>query len=122
MTNDNQRITIPNSALTGGNVTDVTAAATRRVDLTFNVAGSVPIKEAEAVLIGVMEGNEKILTDPAPFAAPLEPVAGGLKYVTRAWCKTSDYWDVYFALMRDIPTALGNEGMAGPASAVTIRK
>ena len=59
-----------------------------------------------------MEGNEKVLNDPAPFAAPLEPVAGGLKYVTRAWCKTSDYWDVYFALMRDIPTALGNEGMA----------
>ena len=122
MTNDNQKITIPNSALTGGNVTDVTAAATRRVDLTFNVAGSVPIKEAEAVLIGVMEGNEKILTDPAPFAAPLEPVAGGLKYVTRAWCKTSDYWDVYFALMRDIPTALGQNKMAGPASSVTIRK
>ena len=122
MTNDNQKITIPNSALTGGNVTDVTAAATRRVDLTFNVAGSVPIKEAEAVLISVMEGNEKVLTDPAPFAAPLEPVSGGLKYVTRAWCKTSDYWDVYFALMRDIPTALGENKMAGPASSVTIRK
>ena len=122
MTNDNQKITIPNSALTGGNVTDVTAAATRRVDLTFNVAGSVPIKEAEAVLISVMEGNEKVLTDPAPFAAPLEPVSGGLKYVTRAWCKTSDYWDVYFALMRDIPTALGQNKMAGPASSVTIRK
>ena len=93
-----------------------------RVDLTFNVAGSVPIKEAEAVLISVMEGNEKVLTDPAPFAAPLEPVSGGLKYVTRAWCKTSDYWDVYFALMRDIPTALGENKMAGPASSVTIRK
>ncbi|MBP3879715.1 MAG: mechanosensitive ion channel [Lachnospiraceae bacterium] len=122
MTNDNQKITIPNSALTGGNVTDVTAAPTRRVDLTFNVAGSVPIKDAEAVLIGVMEGNEKVLNDPAPFAAPLEPVSGGLKYVVRAWCNTSDYWDVYFALMEDIPTALGANGMSGPASSVTIRK
>ena len=38
LTVDNKRVTIPNSALTGGNVTDVTAESTRRVDLTFNVA------------------------------------------------------------------------------------
>ena len=119
---DNKRVTIPNSALTGGNVTDVTAEATRRVDLTFNVAGSVPITEVQSVMLGVMEANTKIFKDPAPFASPLCGIPGGLQYTVRAWCATADYWDVYFALMKDIPTALGENNIGGPSSPVSISK
>lgn len=119
---DNKRVTIPNSALTGGNVTDVTAEPTRRVDLTFNVAGSVPIEEARKVMLGVMEANAKVLQDPAPFASPLCGVPGGLQYTVRAWCATADYWDVYFALMKEIPTALGENNIGGPSSPVAISK
>jgi small conductance mechanosensitive channel len=121
-TTDNKRVTIPNSGLTGGNVTDVTAEATRRVDLTFNVAGSVPITEAQNVMLGVMQANEKVLNDPAPFASPLCGVPGGLTYTVRAWCATADYWDVYFALMKDIPTALGENNIGGPSSPVSVSK
>ncbi len=119
---DNKRVTIPNSALTGGNVTDVTAEATRRVDLTFNVAGSVPIEEVRKVMLGVMEANAKVLQNPAPFASPLCGIPGGLTYTVRAWCATADYWDVYFALMKEIPTALGENNIGGPSSPVSISK
>ena len=35
---------------------------------------------------------------------------------------TEDYWDVYFALMQDIPTALGEHNIGGPSSPVSISK
>ena len=122
LTVDNKRVTIPNSALTGGNVTDVTAESTRRVDLTFNVAGSVPITDAMRVMKGVMEVNEKVHQTPEPFAAPVCGIPGGLQYTVRAWCATEDYWDVYFALMQDIPTALCEHNIGGPSSPVSISK
>ncbi len=122
MTPDNKRITVPNSALTSGNVTDVTSESTRRVDLTFNVAGSVPIEDARRVMLGVLETNAKVLQTPEPFAAPVCGIPGGLQYTVRAWCATADYWDVYFALMQEIPTALGENNIGGPSSPVSISK
>lgn len=103
-------------------MTDVTAESTRRVDLTFNVAGSVPVTDAMRVMKGVMEVNEKVHQTPEPFAAPVCGIPGGLQYTVRAWCATEDYWDVYFALMQDIPTALGEHNIGGPSSPVSISK
>lgn len=74
------------------------------------------------VMKGVMEVNEKVHQTPEPFAAPVCGIPGGLQYTVRAWCATEDYWDVYFALMQDIPTALGEHNIGGPSSPVSISK
>jgi small conductance mechanosensitive channel len=37
-----------------------------------------------------------------------------MSFTSRAWCKTEDYWDVYFDLMKSIPAALGESGVGGP--------
>jgi hypothetical protein len=34
----------------------------------------------------------------------------------------ADYWDVYFTLMKEIPTALGENNIGGPSSPVSISK
>jgi small conductance mechanosensitive channel len=73
-------------------------------------------------MLGVMNANAKVLQDPAPFASPLCGIPGGLQYTVRAWCATADYWDVYFALMQDIPTALGENNIGGPSSPVSVSK
>jgi hypothetical protein len=46
--------------------------------------------------------------------------SGGLQYTVRAWCKSADYWDVYFALQKDIAKALGDAQFAGQAPATTV--
>ena len=70
--------------------------------------------------LGVIQGCEKALDDPAPFVAPVGPVPGGLEYTVRVWCNSADYWDVHFDLMKRIPTAIGAAGFAGPAPATKV--
>ena len=116
---DNQTITVPNGNLMAGNITNLTKEGQRRVDLTFNVTGS-DIAGTKKVLMETMQANEKVLTDPAPQAEPLEGIPGGMSFTARAWVKTDDYWDVYFQLMEAIPTALGEAGVGGPLPAYHI--
>lgn len=116
---DNQTVTVPNGNLMAGNITNLTKEGQRRVDLTFNVTGS-DIAGTKKVLMETMQANEKVLTDPAPQAEPLEGIPGGMSFTARAWVKTEDYWDVYFQLMEAIPTALGEAGVGGPLPAYHI--
>ena len=116
---DNQTVTVPNGNLMAGNITNLTKEGQRRVDLTFNGTGS-DIAGTKKVLMETMQANEKVLTDPAPQAEPLEGIPGGMSFTARAWVKTEDYWDVYFQLMEAIPTALGEAGVGGPLPAYHI--
>ena len=117
---DNKTVSIPNGGLMNANVVNFTAEDLRRVDLTFKAAGSEPIKKVQAVILDAIVKTDKALADPAPQVEPLAGVPGGLEYTVRVWGKTADYWDLYFALMRNIPTALGEAGVSGPSSPVTV--
>ena len=121
MTLDNKRVTIPNGALMNANVTNVTCEDTRRVDLTFNISAKNDISKVQEIMLDVISKNPNVTDTPEPpFAAPLEGVPGGLKYVVRAWTTTDKYWDVYFALVKDISTALGDAGVGGPLTHVQM--
>ena len=121
MSLDNKKITIPNGTLMGANISNYTVEKTRRVDLSFNINGANDINKVREVMLGVMNANPDVLHAPEePFAAPLEGVPGGLKYTVRAWTTTEKYWDVYFALLQDISTALGEAGIGGPLTNVKM--
>ena len=92
LTVDNRKVLIPNGNLMGGNIVNVTAEDTRRVDLKFNCTGA-DIAKTRQVMMDVLTSCDKVLVDPAPVAIPLEGVAGGMTFNTRAWVKTGDYWE-----------------------------
>ena len=114
---DNKQITIPNGSLMNSNVTNFSAEDIRRVDLTFNLTGAEDISKVQQIMLDTVATCDKALTDPAPFASPLEGVPGGLAYTLRVWTKNENYWDVYFDLMKKVPTALGEAGVGGPLPA-----
>lgn len=117
---DNKTVSIPNGALMNSNISNCSSEELRRVDLTFNIAGSEPIEKVQATIMKVVVATDKAMADPAPDVQPVAGIPGGLEYTVRVWCKSSDYWDVYFELMREIPTALGNAEIAGPSTPVRV--
>ncbi len=117
---DNKEIIIPNGSLMNSNIQNFSAEPTRRVDLTFNLTGGRDVNEVKQIIESTMAKNPMVLKDPAPFASPLEGIPGGLAYTARAWCESANYWDVYFELMKAIPTALGEAGVAGPAPTTNV--
>ena len=119
---DNCRINVPNGALMNANVIDYSAEATRRVDLTFASAKSENPKKIQDLMLDVMGQNEKVLKDPAPFARVSGGTNEAMQFTARAWCKTEDYWDVYFDLTQAITEKLGENGVQAPAVRVISEK
>ena len=70
--------------------------------------------------MGAVIDSKLAMADPAPQVEPVTGIPGGLQYTVRVWCKTSDYWDLYFELMREIPAALGIAGIGGPSTPIKV--
>ena len=119
---DNCRINVPNGALMNANIVDYSAETTRRVDLSFASAKSEDPKKIQSLMLDVMEQNEKVLKDPAPFARLSGGTNEAMQFTARAWCKTEDYWDVYFDLTQAITEKLGENGVQAPAVRVISEK
>ena len=114
-TPDNCRIHVPNGSLMNANIIDYSAEETRRVDLTFACAKSESPAAIQKLILEAMRANEKVLDDPAPFARLSGGTNEAMQFTARAWCKSADYWDVYFDLTQAVTEKLGENGVQAPA-------
>ena len=94
---DNKRIIIPNGAMSNGSVQNYSAEESRRVDLVIGIAYESDIPRAKDVLMNNMKEEDKVLDDPAPMVAVSELADSSVNLAVRPWCKSEDYWDVYFS-------------------------
>ncbi len=111
---DNQKIVVPNSAVTAGTIVNVTANETRRVDLRASIGYGDDIGKAKEVLEGIVAGHPKVLADPAPVVRVVELGESSVDFVVRPWVNTPDYWDVYFDLTRAIKEEFDKAGICIP--------
>lgn len=102
---DNKIITVPNGVLANSVITNYTKAEKRRVDCTFTVGYETDIAEARQILLNVAAQNEKIYTDPAPVTGLAEHRDSALALDLKVWCRTEDYWDVYYYLQENVKLA-----------------
>lgn len=110
-TPDNQVILVPNSMVASNVITNVTAEATRRVDLTFTASyDSDPEKVLKA--LAAAADLPQVLADPAPFTCLLSYKEHCVEYVLRVWVNTADYWDVYFAIQSRVNDAFAANGVS----------
>lgn len=113
-TGDNKRIIIPNSAVIGKTITNFSANATRRVDLTFGIGYEDDLKLAKQTLLEVVTSDERVLKEPAPFVAVSELADSSVNFVVRVWVKSSDYWGVYFDTTEKVKLTFDEKGISIP--------
>jgi small conductance mechanosensitive channel len=114
ITPDNQKIIIPNGAITSGSITNINANATRRVDLLVGIGYDDDIKKAKEVLNTLVSSHEKVLVDQGITVAVSELADSSVNFVVRAWVNTPDYWDVKFGLTEEIKLTFDKEGISIP--------
>ena len=119
---DNRRISIPNGNLMNSTICNATVEELRRVDLNFDIAGSEDSDKVLKILSDVVDSTEWALGNPAPQELITAGVPGGLTYTVRVWVKTADYWNEYGALMKMIPAALNEAGIARPSTPISVSK
>ncbi len=113
-TGDNKAIIIPNSNITGGNITNYSAKDTRRVDMVFGIGYDDDIKKAKDILSKLVEEDERILKDPAPLVAVSELADSSVNFIVRPWVKADDYWGVMFDYTETVKLTFDKEGISIP--------
>lgn len=121
ITFDNKVITIPNGKLTNSTIVNYSRLDTRRVDCVFCVSYQDDLEKVKDVLQTVIESNPLIFEDPAPIIAVTGQKDWSIDFDLKAWCKTEDYWDVYYYLQEQVKYAFDEAGITIPFPQMEVR-
>lgn len=110
----NKTIILPNGAVSNGEITNYTREGKLRVDISIGISYESNMKEAKDVLMKVLENDEKVLRDPAPFVGVSELGDSSVNLAVRPWSTAADYWDVYFGITEKCKNALDEAGITIP--------
>ena len=113
-TPDNKAISVPNAAITAGNIVNYSAKETRRVDLVFGIGYGDDLKQAKDLLLQIVTEDRRVLKDPAPQVAVLELGESSVNFAVRPWVATADYWDVYFHVTEQVKLRFDAVGISIP--------
>jgi len=112
-TADNAVITVPNSLIYAGTITNFTAEPTRRIDMLVAVAYEDSIAKAKALLGDVLKAERRVLVTPAPEIVVNDLGPNGVNVAVRAWVATADQ-GARGDLLERIKTTFEEHGLAIP--------
>ena len=101
---DNKAVFIPNGTASNAVLTNVNEAEKRRVDIVFSISYDNDYDKAVTAINKAIADIPQALNDAGhePFVRMCAHGASSIDIVTRVWCKTSDYWDVYFGMYEKV--------------------
>ncbi len=111
---DNKVLVVPNNAVWGGVITNVTGSHQRRVDLVFGIGYDDDIEKAHSIMEGILAEHPAVLKDPAPNVRVHELADSSVNFICRPWVKTEDYWDVYWDVTRKVKEEFDRQGVSIP--------
>jgi small conductance mechanosensitive channel len=113
-TGDNKVIIVANSNIIGGNIINYSKKDTRRVDFVFGIGYDDDLKLAKDTLLDIVNSDDRILKDPAPFVAVSELADSSVNFVVRAWVKSEDYWGVNFDTIEKVKLVFDEKSISFP--------
>ncbi len=117
---DNKEIVIPNSTITASTVVNFTAMETRRLDLKYMVSYSDDLSHVKEVLSKLCQEDERILDTPEVQIVIGEHGESGVYVLIRLWCKTDDYWPIYFSMQEKVKLKFDEEGISIPFNQMDV--
>ena len=119
---DNKAVFIPNGTASNAVLTNVTEADKRRVDNIFSISYDADYKKAVGAIYKALHKIPKILDTDGhkPFVRMCAHSASSIDIAVRVWCRTSDYWDVYFDVIEHIRMEFIEEGIEIPYQQIDV--
>jgi small conductance mechanosensitive channel len=111
---DNRVVVMPNHQVWGGVVVNLTARATRRVDLVFSISYDDDINHAIQVLWAAVAEYPLTLDEPEPTIAVVTLGDHSVDILCAPWCQTQDYLAVQRGLTADLKLRFDAAGITMP--------
>lgn len=114
VTPDNKKIIVPNSNMSNSGTVNYSAKPLRRVDFTFGVGYDDDLGKVKNLLEEIAQADPLVLEVPAPLIVVAQHDASSVNLYYRVWCKTEDYWTVYFQTMERVKVAFDENNIGIP--------
>lgn len=113
-TPDGQTVFVPNAPISNNSLINYSTEGKRRVDLSVGIDYAADIEQARSVILGIMNNDSRILSDPAPFVGVETLADSSVNLAVRPWCLVADYWDVYFDTNEKVKNILDKNNISIP--------
>jgi small conductance mechanosensitive channel len=113
-TPDNRRIIVPNGAIYGSTIENISHHDTRRVDVAVGVDYTADIDKTREVLDTAAKSVQGLLPDPAHAIVLGDLGDSCVNWTVRVWCKADDYWGVKEITTRAVKMHLDDAGIGIP--------
>ncbi len=122
-TPDKKLIQVPNSTIANSNIINYSSAENRRVDFNVAVSYDNDIETVKSVLLQLLTTHPLTLSggDFEPVAHVSDYQDNTVNYTARAWCKSEDYWTVYFDVMDALKPTFEEHAIAFTFPNVNVR-
>jgi len=105
---------IPNAKIWGNTITNFSRNPTRRLDIPVGVSYGDDVNGAMAVLMKMLEADDRVLDDPVPEVMVKELGDSAVVLNLRCWAGRDDYWAAVWDVTRNAKLALDKAGYTIP--------
>lgn len=119
-TPDNKVVMIPNGALANGNIINYSIKKTRRVEHVFQISYNDDVVKAMDLIHEVILKHDEILQNPEPFIKMSKCANSSIEITSRVWVKQENYWNVYFALIKEVKDIFDQNNITVPYDQVDV--
>ncbi len=113
-TSDGIRIVVPNSNVNGQTIKNFSSNENRRNDLLIGIGYDDDIGKAMELIAKVLDGEERVLEDPAFRIGVVDLAESSVNLTVRAWCHRTDYVALRMDLHRELKEQLQAAGFNIP--------
>ncbi len=107
-------IMVPNSQLWNTAVTNFSRNPLRSNDMVTGIGYGDDIDKACALMLGLIEADERVLKDPAPQVFISDLADSSVNLTARYWTSNADFWATKLHLRKAIKKALDENGISIP--------
>ena len=111
---DNKKVVIPNGPLAGGPISNFSSQPVRRVDMMIGMSYNDDIKSVCKILKEMCEKHPKVDKDHEVMVKVWEYGDSAINLKVMPWCKSEDYWEVYYDIMGEMKYALDANNFSIP--------
>ena len=113
-TGDGIYIMAPNSQIWNQNIINFARNPTRRIDILVGIAYDDDIDAAQKALQDMMDGDARVLKDPAPMTMVMDLADSSVNVNLRCWANVADFWAVQWDLRKGAKAAVEAAGCTIP--------
>lgn len=119
-TGDNSVVTVPNSLIYSGTITNMTAEPQRRISFNVSISYEDDLLDAKEMIQAILESDRRVQKSPAPGVSVQDLLPNGVSLAVSAWVATGDFGATRSDLLERIRVAMADRGFSVPHERVRL--